>query len=115
MGTKRLFDLIPRSLVKRLREERKRIWSIHQRTAVSAATQELAAWKTKHGGKGGGGEEVQREKEELEARLQVWVCCCGCVWVGGGFVSVRFVSVCVCVPAGLWEVEWVLLHCHVCR
>lgn len=74
MGTKRLFELLPRSLVKRLKEERRRLWSIQQRTAVSAATQELAAWKVKHGGnKGVVADAVQKEKEELEARLQVCV------------------------------------------
>lgn len=70
LGSRQMFDLIPRSLVTRLKQERLKQWAPQHRAAVTAATKALSDCKAAHGdAKGALPDDVQRAREELEARL----------------------------------------------
>jgi len=70
VGSKRLYQLIPRGLKSRLERERKKRFLAQQREAVTAATAALAVWQRRH--EGGGTLTAAQEKEgkDLKDRLQ---------------------------------------------
>lgn len=67
-----MFDMIPRGLVARLKQQRAQHWAAQHRAALTAATRALADCKAATGtAKGTLSDEAQRTREELEARLKL--------------------------------------------
>ncbi|KAK2077755.1 hypothetical protein QBZ16_004603 [Prototheca wickerhamii] len=67
VGTKALFELVPKALANTLRGDRRRAWQEEQRALLAAATREAAAFRAE--AKPGDDEARRRRGAELEARV----------------------------------------------
>ena len=68
VGAKRLFELFPGGLKKRIRAERRKHWDQHQNAAVTAAAAAVAAFERQHSKLS---TEQAKELEELQLRLSL--------------------------------------------
>ncbi|RMZ56485.1 hypothetical protein APUTEX25_001332, partial [Auxenochlorella protothecoides] len=64
VGSKRLFDLVPKGLADSIRADRRRVWMQEQRDLLAKATAEVAKLSTQ-----GTPKVTKEEREELEARV----------------------------------------------
>ena len=69
IGTKRLYEVYPRGLVNRMKQERKNLWEKKHNELLNKASIELSQFKEKMGKMDTGTEEKKME-EELEARVE---------------------------------------------
>lgn len=67
VGTKALFELVPKALADTLRGDRRRVWQEEQRVLLATATREAAAFRAE--AKPGDDEARRRRGAELEARV----------------------------------------------
>lgn len=49
VGMRRVYELFPEGLVKRLQDEKRKVWDQNHRETMATLEQSLAAWDQKHG------------------------------------------------------------------